>query len=507
MSNSCEVPANGRATESHPHITPRVPRRKPLTANVGVFGVGHHSYWGQFEGLLEEMKRKLDVFAGKVRATGVNVLDFGMADDARSAYALRGRLQAASLDLIFCDMVTYATSSAFGVIIRDLDVPIVLVALQELKALDYSCASTYMQLCNDDFCAVPEFTGVAVRMGKKPPPVILGTLDDDPVADAEIADWCRIARVLHDLKCARIGHFGHVLENMLDMQTDHTALTAAFGCHIVQTEPDDLMRHFRDVSDADLKAKKRQILDIFDTPDPKSDPITRKLTRNDLDMAARAGVALDRFVNEHELDGLAYYYEGEPGSPMRQLVTNLIVGNSLLTAAGFPMCGESDLKTCIAMLIEDRLDIGGSFAEFHPIDFKEGFVLVGHDGPHHLNIAEGKPVLRSLLKYHGKPGFGASVEFRIKEGHITMLSIGVTYGGKFKFVIAEGESVHGPIPPTGNTNTRGFFPPDVRTFLKRWVAEGPTHHFALGTGHSAHLIQHVGEILGLETAVITDKSS
>ena len=144
------------------------------------------------------------------------------------------------------------------------------------------------------------------------------------------------------------------------------------------------------------------------------------------------------------------------------MVTNLIVGNSLLTAAGFPMCGESDLKTCVAMLIVDRLDIGGSFAEFHPIDFKEGFVLVGHDGPHHINIADGRPVLRSLLKYHGKPGSGASVEFKIKEGPITMLSIGVTAQGRFKFVIAEGESVRGPIPATGNTNTRGFFKPDVR---------------------------------------------
>jgi len=488
-------------------VTPRVPRRKPLTANVGIFGVGHHSYWAQFEGLLDEMKRKLDVFAGKVRATGVNVVNFGMVDEARSAYALRDRLQKASLDLIFCDMVTYATSSSFGVIVRDLNVPIVLVALQELKALDYSCASTYMQLCNDDLCSVPEFTGVAIRMGKKPPAVILGTLEDDPVADAEIADWCRIACVLHDLKRARIGHFGHVLENMLDMQTDHTALTSAFGCHIVQTEADDLMRHFRTVSDADVEAKKRQILEIFDTPDPKSDPITRKLTPEDLDMAARTGVALDHFVDENDLDGLAYYYEGEPGSPMRQLVTNLIVGNSLLTAAGFPMCGESDLKTCIAMLIEDRLDIGGSFAEFHPVDFNEGFVLVGHDGPHHLNIAEGKPVLRSLLKYHGKPGFGASVEFRIKEGPISMLSIGVTGNGKFKFVIAEGESVHGPIPPTGNTNTRGFFPPDVRTFLKSWVAEGPTHHFALGTGHNGRLIREVGKILDLETAFVTEKSA
>lgn len=497
-----ETSVAGQAVGLRPDLTICIPRRKPLIANVGVFGVGHHSYWPQFEGLLDEMKRKLAVLADKVRACGVNVTEFGMVDDARSAYTLRDRLRAPTLDLIFCDMVTYATSASFGILIRDVDVPIILVALQPMKALDYSRLSTYMQLCNDDFCSVPEFTGVAIRMGKKPPPVILGTLEDDPEADAEIADWCRIARVLHDLKRARIGHLGHVLENMLDMQTDHTALTAAFGCHIVQTEPDGLMRHFRKVSGADAEAKKKQILEVFDTPDPKSDPITRKLTPEDLDMAARVAVALERFVDEHELDGLAYYYEAEADSPMRQLVTNLIVGNSLLTAAGFPMCGESDLKTCIAMLIEDRLEIGGSFAEFHPIDFQQGFVLVGHDGPHHISIAEGRPVLRSLLKYHGKPGSGASVEFRIKDGPITMLGIGVTYGGRFKFVVAEGQSLRGPIPPTGNTNTRGFFQPDVRTFLKCWVAEGPTHHFALGTGHHARVIQRIGEILGLETAVV-----
>jgi L-arabinose isomerase len=305
------------------------------------------------------------------------------------------------------------------------------------------------------------------------------------------------------LKSARIGHFGHPIEHMLDMQTDQTALTAAFGCHIVQTEADALLRHWREASEADVEAKRRQILQIFETPDPKSDPVTTRLTPADLEAAARAAVALDRFVAEYELDGLAYYYEGDPGSLTRQIVTNLIVGNSLLTAAGFPMCGESDLKTCVAMLIEDRLEIGGSFAEFHPVDFNEGFVLVGHDGPHHLNIADGKPVLRSLLKYHGKPGSGASVEFKIKAGPITMLSMGVTGGGRFKFVLAEGESVRGPIPPTGNTNTRGFFPPDVRTFLKRWVVEGPTHHFALGVGRHAETIGKIADVLGIEWANVT----
>lgn len=484
----------------------RIPRRKKRTANIGIFGVGHHTYWAQFPGLLDDLKAKLAKLVKKVEAQDVEVTSFGMVDNAQTAYALLPKLKAANLDLIFCDMVTYATSSTFGVLIRELDVPIVLVALQPLKAMNYAKATTYMQLSNDDFCSVPEFTGVAIRMGKRPPPVILGTLDDDPRAEAEIAEWCNIAKVLHDLRVARIGHFGHVLESMLDMHSDPTAFTAAFGCHIVQTEADDLLRLYRTVRPPAIEAKKAEILGMFDTPDPKVDPITRKLTEGDLEMAARVAVALDRFVEEKNLDGLAYYYEGEPESELRRVVSNLIVGNSLLTAAGFPMCGESDLKTCVAMLIEDRLDIGGSFAEFHPVDFAEGFVLVGHDGPHHINIADGKPVLRSLLKYHGKPGSGASVEFKIKEGPITMLSIGLTAQGKFKFVIAEGQSMHGPIPATGNTNTRGFFKPDVRTFLLRWVAEGPTHHFALGVGHHAKTIQKIANVLGIESAIIDQRA-
>ena len=481
----------------------QIERRKPLAANVGVVAVGHHTYWGQFDGLLDELMGKLEVFTKKVGQCGVQVTSFGMVDNAETAYAALPKIKAADLDLLFIDMVTYATSSTFGVLMRELDIPIVLAALQPLAAMDYPRATTYMQLCNDDFCSVPEFTGVAIRMGKRPPEVILGMLDDDPIAEAEIAEWCQIAKVLRDLKRARVGLMGHVLEAMLDMHTDPTAVTAAFGCHVVLCEPDDILRQYRVAEPGVVEAKRQQILGFFDTPDPVSDPLTSKLTEDDLTTAARVAVALDAFIEERKLDGLAYYYEAEEGSDMRELVTNLIVGNSLLTGAGFPMCGEYDIKTCLAMLIMDRLDIGGSFAEFHPIDFGRDSVLVGHDGPHHINIADGKPVLRSLSKYHGKPGSGASVEFQIKEGPITMLGITVKGDGQFKFVVAEGESIRWPIPPTGNTNTHGRFPPDVRTFLKRWVREGPTHHFGLGIGHHADTIRKIADCLGIEAAIVT----
>jgi len=470
---------------------------------IGVFGVAYYKYWAQFDGLREAMLEKQRVFLEKLQDRDVTVVDFGLIDNVQAAYELVPRLKAGDLDLIFCDMLTYATSNTFGIVIKSIDIPIVLVALQPDKAMDYSRASTYMQLYNDDICALPEFAGVAARMGKRVPDMIIGTLHDDAAAEAKIEEYCRIARVLHDLRTARIGHIGHPIESMLDMHSDSTMLTAFFGAHILQCEAHEIVTQYQQVDQTASDRIKEDILGFFDTPEPVSDPISEKLTDSDLETAARITVALERFVVEKQLDGLAYYYEGPENSDTRLVMSNLIVGNSLLTSRGFPMCGESDLKTCIAMLIMDRLEIGGSFAEFHPVDFLEDFVLVGHDGPHNIAIAEGKPVLRSLKKYHGKYGSGASVEFKIKEGPITMLSINSTYNGKFKFIVAQGQSVAGPIPPTGNTNTRGYFEPDVRTFLYRWMKEGPTHHFALGVGHHADTIRKIGEYLGVEVVVVT----
>jgi L-arabinose isomerase len=474
------------------------------SVRIGVFGVGYEIYWDQFPGLFEELMLKQKKLIGKINACseGMAVFDFGMIDSPLKAYEALKKIQSANLDLLFCDMLTYATSGTFGIIIKSINIPIVLVALQPMKAMDYSRASTYMQLANDDICALPEFAGVAVRMGKKVPEMIIGTLDDDPEAELRIDEYCRIARVLHSLKNARLGHLGHPINAMLDMHTDSTMLTSFFGSHIVQCEGHQLMESFYQVSDDEIEATEKQILDFFDTPDPVSDPISMKLQDDDLRIAAKVSVALEKFVITNKLDGLAYYYDGPEGSELRRVMSNLIVGNSLLTARHIPMCGESDLKTLIALLIFDRLGIGGSFAEFHPVDFNEGFVLVGHDGPHNISIADGKPVLRSLKKYHGKPGSGAGVEFKIKEGPITMLSINSTYDGRFKFIIAEGESVRGPIPPTGNTNTRGFFKPDIRTFLMNWMKEGPTHHFALGTGHHATTLEKIAGFLGLESKIV-----
>ncbi len=479
-----------------------IARKKERTARIGIFAVAHATYWDQFEGLLDNIMGFHSEFCEMTEKNDVEVIDFGMIDSSEKAYEAVPKILAANVDVLFCNMVTYATSSVFAPIVKEVNKPMVLVALQPRAALDYNKANTFMQLENDNICSVPEFTGVAIRLGKKISDVIIGCLYDDLEAQKEIAKWCDIAKVLHDLKGARMGLMGHTMEAMYDMHADPTAISAAFGLHVPLLEVDDVLDLYNTVTEEEIQAKISVIDEEFDMPEPKSDPITSKLTDTDKYQAAKSAVALDKLVEKYNLTGLAYYYEGQKDSLHQKVATTFIVGNSILNAQGIPMCGEYDIKTCIAMLIMDRLDIGGSFAEFHPFDFSEDFILVGHDGPHHLRIAEGKPVLRSLKKYHGKPGSGASVEFKIKEGPITMLGITQNASGGFKFVIGEGISKAGPIPPTGNTNTRGFFEPTTKEFIKKWVMEGPTHHYALGIGHHAETIAKIAEILDIEYVIV-----
>ena len=479
-----------------------IERRKKRTANIAFFSVVHEVYFEQFEGLEESLNRYHNDTVRLIGKNDVTVKDYGIIGSNTVAFDTADAINGDKIDLIICNMITYATSSVFAPILQKTNKPIILLALQPLEHLDYSKANTFMQLENDNICSVPEFTGVAIRMGKPVSDVIIGCLYHDEKADAEIGEWCEIAKVLHDLSGARIGLMGHVLEAMYDMHVDPTAISASFGLHVPLIEIDDAVREYEKVTEKEIEDKKKLILEEFDTPDPVSDPVTMKLTDADLRRAAHGAAALDRLIDTYQLDGRAYYYEGNEGTIQREVATSFIVGNSILNAQGTPMCSEFDIKTCIAMLILDRLNIGGSFAEFHPFDFSEDFILVGHDGPHHIAIANGKPILRSLTKFHGKPGNGASVEFKIKEGPITMLGITQKADGKFKFVIGEGISKEGPIPPTGNTNTRGFFKPTTREVIKKWVMEGPTHHYALGVGHHASTIKRIADVLGIEAVIV-----
>lgn len=470
---------------------------------LGVFGCGCWFYWDQFPGLKERLLAHQAFFEERLRQAGVTVVSGGLVDTAEEAVRVGNRFRSEGVGFLLCYMSTYALSSTVLPVVQRAAVPVVLVSLQPSRAMDYQRATTFMQLEHDNQTSLPEVCNALMRAGIEIPGIVVGALHD-PAAWDRVLGWCRVARAYAAVRNARIGVMGHVYEGMLDMNSDPTMFDAQFGMHCEHLELDDLHARVEAVSQAEVERKLEQIRETFIFPPPGSDPIAGPVAPEDLAWAARVACGLDHLVDDFRLTGLAYYYRGLAGNPNEKLASALIVGSSLLIGQGVPIAGELDIKTCVGMLLLDRLGSGGSFAEFHPCDFDSDIVLVGHDGPHHIALAQGRPVLRGLGLYHGKRGSGVSVEFQLKHGPVTCVGLTQTYDGRFKLVLAEGESLPGPIPATGNTNTRCRFPPDVGRFIENWSLEGPTHHFALGLGHVAHLVEDLARCWGTECVNVTD---
>lgn len=471
-------------------------------ARIGVVSVGHEPYWGQFEGLKEELVGNGQTFERMVQELDVEVVSGGFIDNVDRSFQAGAYLKSQDIDLLFVYLSTYVTSSSAATVIMNVGVPTVLVALQPLSRLDYQKTTTYMQLANDNICSLPEIGGVLIRAGKPAAGMIVGTLHDDPRVKQELTEWCQAATASRAFKHAKIGYLGHTYEGMYDMNSDPTAFTAAFGSHVQMLEMCDLAKLVNGVKKSEISDKINEIQSIFTISDPFLDPITRPIKQEDLEWSAQVAVGLDKLIEEFDLTGLAYYYKGLDGNEYERIGSNMVLGNSLLTGKGIPLAGEADLKTCAAMLIMDRLGAGGSFAELHPCDFVDDIVLVGHDGPHNIKIADGQPVIRGLDVFHGKAGSGIGVEFSIKSGPVTLLGISQTADGKYKMIATEGESIKGEIPQTGNTNTRCSFNCSVAEFIEKWCAAGPTHHFALGVGHENKKLKKVAALMNLELQIV-----
>jgi len=475
-----------RNLESLDAVQPR--EHAACQGRAGVFGIGLAAYWPQFGGLKERLQGYQREVESRIAGFGIEVVSAGLVDNAAAAVEAGRRFAAADLDLIVCYVGTYATSSQVLPVVQRAGLPVLVLNLQPVPALDYEHTDTGEWLANCSTCCVPEISNAFARARVKFR-VVSGTLADDPAAWDEIAGWCAAARVANALRNARIGFLGHTYPGMLDMYSDFTMVTAQTGAHIEVLEMCDLNQSVEAVTGDEVEARLEEARRTFEIVDAPAD---------DLDWAARVAAGLDRMVAGFRLNGLTYYYRGLDGNPYERLGAGLILGNSLLTARGIPASGEGDLKTCLAMMILDRFGAGGSFTEFYAMDFRENFVLMGHDGPAHLAISARRPVLRGLGLYHGKRGSGVSVEFSVKTGPVTILGLTQTAEGRLKLIAAEGESIPGPILRIGNTNSRLRFGQGPRAFVNRWCHEGPTHHCALGVGHVASAIARFAELIGLE---------
>ena len=475
--------------------------KRGAAPRVGIFGIGLAAYWPQFEGLRERLEGYQQGIQARLETMGAEVVSARLVDTASAARHAGANLAAAGVDLVMLYTATYATSSQVLPTVQAIGAPVVILNLQPTRTLDYEGMTTGEWLANCSACCVPEIAGALTR-ARIPYRVVTGTLLDGDPAWNVLREWLDAAYAVHCLRTARIGFLGHTYPGMLDMYSDFTQVHAQTGAHVEVLEIDDLVERVESAEAADVERKGEEIRETFDLADAGVDPIAADITPEIFDWSARVAVGLDRLIEDFELDGLTYYYRGSGGNAAERVTAGLIVGNSLLTARGVPASGEGDLKTNVGMLLLDRLGAGGSYTEFYALDFDDEFVLMGHDGPGHLAIAEGRPVARALKLYHGKAGAGLSIEMKVRLGPVTILGVTQTADGRLKLIAAEGESIAGPTFRIGNTNSRIRFAAAPTAFFDAWCAEGPTHHVALGVGHQVARLRKVGDLLGLELAVV-----
>ncbi|MET3113156.1 L-arabinose isomerase [Pedobacter sp. CG_S7] len=465
---------------------------------AGLFGIGLQAYWNQFEGLKERLMGYVDQVAVEMGKFDAEIVNLGLIDTPEKAFEAGATFKTADVDIIFLYVSTYALSSTVLPVVRKANVPVIVLNLSPQASIDYESFNrlsdrtvmTGEWLAHCSSCAVPEIANVFNRC-KIPFFQVTGMLYNDPHVWKEVLEWIEAANVARIMYHNRLGIMGNYYSGMMDIYTDLTLQYATFGGHMEVIEVDELSGLSAQVTDVEIEAKLLEIHAVFDVQD--------NCLPQELHRAAQTAVALDKLVVKHQLGSLAYYHKGSGNAINENTITSVILGNSLLTGRNIPVAGEYEIKNVQAMKIIDSFGAGGSFTEYYAMDFNDDVVLMGHDGPCHPRIAEGKVKVRPLEVYHGKVGNGLSVEMSVSHGAVTLLSVVETGDGTLKFLVAEGESVPGSILEIGNTNSRYRFSIGSRNFVEAWNKQGPAHHCAIGKGNLASKIKKLGEVLKVKT--------
>ncbi|MGQ4513301.1 arabinose isomerase [Streptomyces sp. DW26H14] len=473
-------------------MIPRTPAvaRKP---RVGLVAGGLGAYWPQFPDLLPQLRKSTARVTERMRAFDAEVVDVGFISDAQEGAVAAEKLRAADCDLIVGFLTTYMTASMLVPVAQRSGAPVLLINLQPSPSMDHASFDTGQWLAYCGACPLPEMANAFERVGV-PFRSVSGHLEDER-AWARIGRWITAAGVRSVLRNGRHGLMGHLYPGMYDVSTDLTMVTGNLGGHMEVLEFDDLRVRAEKAGDDEVDAKLAETRTVFDLAD--------SVVEDDLRWAARVSVGLDSLVADFDLDSLAYYHRGLDGETHERLGAGMILGASLLTARGVPACGEYELRTSLAMLIADRFGAGGSFTELQALDFTAGVVEMGHDGPGHLAISEHKPLLRGLGVYHGKRGWGVSVEFDVRHGPVTLVGLGQRRDGGYRLVAAEGEVVGGPLLEIGNTTSRVDFGCDPGEWTDAWSASGVGHHWALATGRLLPDLRALAGLTGLDLVEVT----
>ena len=465
-------------------------------AKIGVFSIALGAYLPQFPQLVPEFKGQYETFKKMLPGT-VELIDGGIVTTKEEAQAAGDKFRAADVDLVFLQLLTYATSYNMLPAVKDLDVPVVLVNLQKKRVPDYAHAEIPDWLGEYYACgAVGEMVADLNRYGKRHA-VITGVVEGgDAEAQYEIDDWCKAAQVRRRFRDTNIAQIGRPYPGMMDLYIDESNLYRRLGLYTKQFDWEKMWAIADDITDE--SAIDEKIADIHDTFD-----VTGEYEESDIRTMAKYVVAFEKWVRDEKLGLIASHYDGFAQGKAGVLDSMLIPAFSMLIKQGTACAVEGDMKVAMAMSIMKTICGSGQLSEMYSIDFDSDVCIIGHSGSGDYDISKAKkPTMKIVPVFHGKTGGGYLTQFYPPAGDITYLAITQDGEGHFKFIAAEGVNEEGPIYGFGDTNMRTRFECGAKEFVTRWSEAGPTHHMAAGIGHNVGTIRKVAEILNVPLEVI-----
>ncbi len=466
-------------------------------AKVGVFSIALQAYLPQFPSLVPEFEGQYEAFKKTIPDT-VEIIDGGIVTTKEQSQKVGDLFRAADVDLVFLQLLTYATSYNMLPAVRDIDVPIVLVNVQKLKAPDYANTDTAKWLGELYACgAVGEMVADLERAGKRHA-VITGVVEGgDPIVQSEIEDWCKAAQVRRRFRNTNLAQIGRPYPGMMDLYIDETNLYHRMWVYTKQFDWEKMWAIADDMKDeALIRNKAEDILQTFD--------IEGGATVETVWDMAKYVVAFEQWVKDEELGFIASHYDGFAKGIAGKLDSMLIPAFSMLIKQGTACAVEGDIKVAMAMSILKTISGTGQLSEMYSIDFNEDICIIGHSGSGDAAISQvKKPTMKIVDVFHGKTGGGYLTQFYPPVGDVTYLGITQDKNGNFKFVVAEGVNEAGPIFTFGDTNMRTRFTCGAREFVNRWSQAGPTHHMAAAVGRHIDTILKVAEIFNVPVDIIT----
>jgi len=460
-------------------LTARMP-----VPRIGLLPTGHLIYWNQFPGLKEMGLNMLAELRRRLETIGT-VITPELVDTPEKAAAAGQFFRQQQPDILLIFPLGYTTGMVMAPAVYNLDVPLRILNAHADSAYDYPKADTATYLYHEGVCCVPEYSGTLISLGKKFR-VLTGHFGQERFWKEVKAD-CLGAAGARTFKGLNFGVLGNTYTNMTDMPVDEHRILKATSRLLKRPEVEEIEEAYRRVTKAQLEDMYRQFREMYD--------IDATVTNEHLKFSAQAAAAYDEIIRRHDISAFGYYWWGE-----KELITQLRSQSALavsrLAAIGRPGVTEGDVKTAMAMKIMDLLGGGGMFLEFFSMDFDENFILMGHDGPSNINVAEGRPKLQHLAVHHGKTGHGLGIDFKMRTGQITLLNLTQFDAGEtFKLLYTVAEVIPGPILNIGNPNCRVRVQKPIHEFMNDWCQQAPCHHIALGIGDHAEELEAFAEAM------------